>query len=104
MEDPVRHRTLVFGGCGGPACDRDPAPLANDLWAYDHRAASWSRFHAAGLPPAPRMGAHAFYDPVRDRMLLFGGRRFSSDPTPMLDGWTLTLSQDAGLEPDRGHR
>jgi hypothetical protein len=39
------------------------------------------------------MGAYAFYDPVRDRMLLFGGRRFSSDPTPMLDVWTLTLSK-----------
>jgi hypothetical protein len=38
------------------------------------------------------MGAHAVYDPVRDRMLLFGGRRWASDAQPLLDAFALTLS------------
>ncbi|HEX5044354.1 MAG TPA: hypothetical protein VFV75_15715, partial [Candidatus Polarisedimenticolaceae bacterium] len=90
--DPVRHRTLVFGGCGGPGCDQDPAPLAGDLWAYDHRSGAWSRPVVSGSPPSPRMGAHALYDPVRDRVLLFGGRRWASDATPMLDVSALALA------------
>jgi hypothetical protein len=85
MYDPVRHRTLVFGGCSGPSCDGDPR-------AYDHRTGEWSALAASGTPPSPRMGAQAFYDPIRDRMLLFGGRRSANDDTPLHDTYVLALS------------
>ncbi|HET9300947.1 MAG TPA: kelch repeat-containing protein, partial [Candidatus Polarisedimenticolaceae bacterium] len=92
MYDPVRHRTLLFGGCKGASCDQDAASMANDLWAYDDRSGAWRQLMPSGSAPSPRMGAHALYDPVRDRMLVFGGRRGASDATPLLDGWTLALS------------
>ena len=67
--DPVRDRLLVFGGYSISRGD------ANDLWALSLSGTqAWTRLSPAGTAPQVRHAAVAVYDPLRDRMLLFGGR------------------------------
>ncbi len=64
--DPVRDRLLVFGGNDGTA--------RNDLWALSLVGAPvWTEITTQGTPPSPRSNHTAVYDPVGDRMLVFGG-------------------------------
>jgi len=64
--DPVRDRMLAFGGSA------IPSPLS-DLWSLALAGTpTWSLVNAAGGPSA-RSGHTAIYDPVRDRMIVFGG-------------------------------
>jgi hypothetical protein len=75
--DPVRDRLLVLEGAyatGWPAVhalDLQPAPR-------------WSELPMDGPPPVGRIGPAVAYDPVRDRLLLFGGAGYS-------DLWALTF-------------
>ncbi len=79
--DPLRHRMLVFGG--GDYYN----PLSNRVWALSlGPSLTWSQVTATGTPPAARAGHSAIYDPVRDRMLVFGG-------ADNVFGWT-TLYND----------
>ncbi len=66
--DPVANRVLIFGG-------ESPSPyrLRNDLFAMDLGADRWSRVEPANTAPSPRYAPRAVWDPVRDRMLVFGG-------------------------------
>src|SRR5262245_14877393 len=79
--DPVRDRMVVFGGVDGTWVD--------DVWALSLAGGPvWTQLPPAGTPPGAR-GAHtAIYDPVRDRMLIFGG----ADGNGYLnDVWSLSL-------------
>jgi SdrD B-like domain/Galactose oxidase, central domain/Kelch motif len=65
--DPVRDRMVVFGGV-------DASGFRNDLWVLPlAEPTSWNELTPAGTPPSARNGTSAIYDPVRDRMLVFGG-------------------------------
>ena len=64
--DPVRNRLISFGG------QWYPSAYFNDVWAYD-LLGNWSLLSPTGSAPSTRMGHTAIYDPVRDRMLVFGG-------------------------------
>src|SRR5439155_6885991 len=77
--DPVRDRIVIFGGQG-------QSPL-NDVWALSlgTPVPQWSQLVPAGLPPSPRQGASAIYDPNRDGMIVFGGGGYSDD------AWILSL-------------
>jgi hypothetical protein len=79
--DPVRDRMVVFGG----------TYLGERLnaWGALARAGSpaWSALGPAGFPPSARYGHTAIYDPVRDRMVVFGGFDRSSRDDP----WALSL-------------
>jgi hypothetical protein len=80
--DPVRDVMLVFGG--STATGR-----VNDLWQLTLGGTpTWTAVAAGGTPPAGRSGHSAIYDPVRDRMVIFGG--YSSQPTS--DVWALSLA------------
>jgi hypothetical protein len=65
--DTKRGVTVLFGGSGVAS-----STLA-DTWELDAPAKKWT---AAGPPvsPAPRNGAHAVFDPLRARTVLYGGR------------------------------
>jgi hypothetical protein len=80
--DPVRDRMIVFGGIR-------ITTRFNDVWALSLSGTpTWSQLTPAGTPPAPRSAASAIYDPVRDRMIVFGG----SGNFNLNDLWALSLS------------
>ncbi len=82
MYDPVRDRMLVFGGYTGA--------FVNDTWQLDFTTspATWSPISAGG-PPSARNAMTAVYDPIGDRMLIFGG---FGNGTFKGDLWALRLS------------
>jgi len=81
--DPIRHRMIMFGGDDG-------SQLRRDLLTLDPAAPAWIPLAASGTPylPSPRQGANAVYDPVRDRLILFGGW----EKLYLNDVWALSLS------------
>ena len=80
--DPVRHRMLVFGGWNGSATRNDLATCAL-VDGY------WETLEPLGSPPPPRAFHSAIYDPVQDRMLVFGGW---NGTTRINDVWELVFS------------
>lgn len=85
--DAKRHRMLVFGGMDA-AYNRQ-----NAVYAMDYQAGGWncwSQLTTAGTPPTGRYGTSAIYDPVGDRMLVFGGSDTSGYPRD--DLWQLSLA------------
>lgn len=64
--DSIGHQVYLFGG-------QDDAP-ENDLWAYSISAQQWTKVAVQGdLPPA-RFGHTMIFDPVRRRVVVFGGQ------------------------------
>src|SRR5262245_8004832 len=65
--DPVRQRMVVFGGIG-------PTGSRNDVWVLPLGGPpAWTQLPVAGTPPIVRECHSAIYDPLRDRMVVFGG-------------------------------
>jgi hypothetical protein len=82
--DPVRDRMLVFGGWDGTT-----GVYRNDVWALSLSGIlQWTLIAAAGTPPSTRYQHTAVYDPVVDRMLVFGGRDTGGRRN---DTWELSL-------------
>ena len=74
-------RMIVFGGYSGTGLD--------EVWALSLAPVpTWTRLTPAGAPPSARWGHAAVYDPVRDRMIVLGGR----NTTYLGDAWALSLS------------
>src|SRR5262249_50616094 len=66
--DPVRDRMVVFGG------QAQGNLYLNDVWALSLAGTpAWTALTPTGTPPSGRTGHTAIYDPVRDRMVVFGG-------------------------------
>jgi hypothetical protein len=66
--DPARDRMVVFGGTAAGSS-------FNDVWALSFAGSpGWTQLTPAGTPPSMRYGPTAIYDPVRDRMVVFGGQ------------------------------
>ncbi len=94
--DSLNHKGFEFGG------NLLDAELG-DLWQFtitDSDHVAWQRLFLDGDVPSPRWGAATILDPVRRRMILFGGYA----GRPLNDTWELTL--DAPMHwrrlPDRG--
>jgi hypothetical protein len=87
--DPVRDRMVVFGGHGD-------FPFLNDVWALSLAGSpAWSELAPAGIPPSARDGHTASYDPVRDRMVVFG-----SSLDKLNDVWALGWAQPVSVPGD----
>lgn len=83
IHDPVRDRMLVFGGI------QDDNGLLNDVWALNLAGPSWSKINPqGGQDPPAREWTAGVYDPVGDRIVLFGGLGAG----PLGDVWALSLS------------
>lgn len=88
--DPVGHRMLVFGGFG-PSHDGGGANYQNEVWALTLSGApQWQLVATSGSPPAGRMFTSAVYDPVRNRVIVFGGHNGAS--YRLGDVWALDLA------------
>lgn len=87
--EPVRGRMVVFGGFGG-------SYLA-DVWTLGMGDdAGWEELHPLGTPPSARLGHSAIYDPIGDRMIVFGGMDASG--RFLEDIWALSLGSDPRWE------
>ncbi len=83
--DPLRDRVVAFGGSTGSAA-------LNDVWSLTLSGTpTWSQLAPSGAAPPSRYGATAIFDPIRDRMVVFGGYNPSTDQF-LNDVWALSLS------------
>ncbi len=66
--DSVRGRTMLFGGIACTGC-ATAGNVFDDLWEWD--GSSWSLIHVGG--PSARYLHGMVFDPLRSRLVLFGG-------------------------------
>ncbi len=98
--DSVGRRVYLFGGDDNSARD--------DLWFYSVGENRWTEVLASGPKPPGRSGHTLTYDPVRRRLILFGGqaRGFFSDVWAFdIDGgtWRALTADEAGPSRRYGH-
>ena len=62
--DSMRDRLLLFGGTGTQTYD--------DLWSWSPSTREWTQISLSGARPSARYGHWMFYDPVRDKVYVFG--------------------------------
>ena len=80
--DPVRDRVIVIGG--------DAGALLNDVWSLNLSGdPTWAELHPIGTPPRPRRSHTAIYDPVGDRVIVYGG--YDESLHRLGDVWALNL-------------
>ncbi len=70
IHDGPRHRMLVYGGLGASG-------YLGDTWSLDLDTGAWTQLTTTGLVPVARARHNAVYDPLRDRMVVFGGNEGS---------------------------
>jgi len=88
--DHKRHRLVTHGG------EVYPTMLA-DVWAASLNApVAWTQLTPTGTGPGARSEHAAVYDPIRDRMILFGGRKPGGWGG---DLWALDFSGTVGVSP-----
>ncbi len=77
--DSNREQTIIFGGAAGN-------DVLNDTWAYrgDWFNRNWVQIETPDAPGG-RQHAGAAFDPIRDRMILFGGQKPSEDKKSIVD-------------------
>ena len=95
IHDPVRNRLVTFAG-RDYAWAADPnvqTHYFNDVLAMSLAGSpQWSTISPPGPSPSPRSGHVTIYDPVRDRMVVFGGFNLNN---PTNDVWALSLASPA---------
>jgi hypothetical protein len=90
--DLKRDRMLTFGG----STSDDYFGVRNDVWELSLLGHPfWTNLQPAGTPPSARRSGTAIWDPIRDRMVIFGGWDSGPDSTAFLgDVWALSLFPD----------
>lgn len=87
------NEIVVFGGYGD-------APDLSDAWALPLSSGDmWIPLFPTGAKPPGRHNLTAVYDPVRDRMVIFGGQNSTAD---FNDAWELTLGDINAWSPLSG--
>jgi hypothetical protein len=88
--DAARDRVILFGGySGGP-----PNAYLSDAWELSLSTNTWSLLAPIGTPPGGREGHGALYDPIAQRMLVFGGHYEGTVRGFWNDVWELNLVDD----------
>lgn len=91
IADPVRDRLVLFGGIDGDG------NVSSDVWVKPLAGSStWTRLDINGPRPTARTAPAIVYDPVRDRMLVFGDT-YASDGGGIV--WALSLSGNPAWAP-----
>jgi len=96
--DPVRRQMIVSGGYGPPLYGP-----RRDVWALTLQGEpEWRRLSASG---PQRAGHAATYDPVEDRMIVFGGGWEDADSWDTFnDVWAFSLAGDTWRQLHAGGR
>jgi len=89
--DPVRDRMLIFGG----STSDNYYGVTNDAWELSliGDTPTWQKLDPLGPLPLARRSLTSIYDPLRDRMIIFGG--FDGIPGSdafLNDTWGLSLA------------
>jgi len=100
---PSRNQMITFGGRMENIC-------YNDVWVLNLNpgAESWIQIIPSGTPPMPRDAHSAIFDPINNRIIIFGGG--DANFIPFNDTWSLNLndtswtllSPSGSLPPPRG--
>jgi len=92
--DARRDRMIIFGGSTSDGY----YGVHNDTWALNLRAAepSWHKLTPLGTLPAARRTMTSIYDPIRDRMIIYGGWDSQGETTASFlgDAWALSLDNN----------
>ncbi len=91
--DPASNRMTIAGGFG-------PDGNMNDVWVLAHANGlggqpRWFQIEPSGAPPSPTGLRSATYDPVSNRMTVFGGWNCCSQPF-FNETWVLTYANGLG--------
>jgi hypothetical protein len=74
VADVLHHRLVLFGGLG--PYDGEVEAYSNAVWTLaTDGPSSWRLLDVQGPAPEPRAGHECVYDPVRHRLIVFGGFR-----------------------------
>jgi cysteine-rich repeat protein len=90
--DPVRRRSVLFGGGSGGQ------EVTSDTWEWDGE--TWTLLAPPTLPPR-RQGAASAWDPERDRVVIAGGRSGMQTLDDMWEWDGVTWTQVATTLPAR---
>src|SRR3989442_13563877 len=83
--DAARDRMLVYGGF-------EAAEVSDRVWALDLASAAWTGATPEGVSPGHRVCSAVIYDPVRDRVVVWGGLEFFGNAGyGRNDSWILPL-------------
>jgi uncharacterized protein (TIGR03437 family) len=98
--DAPGRRLLLFGG-------QDSGPR-NDLWSFSVDTQQWAELNPAGSRPPARFGHTTIFDPVRRRLIVFGGQAggFFSDVWSYDiagNSWQQLAGDNAGPSKRYGH-
>ena len=99
--DLLRDRMVVFGGSTATG-------VTNDVWALSLSGPpAWTALSPTGTAPSARSGHSGIYDPIRDRMVVFGGGSTSDVWALSLAGtpsWTTLATAGTAPSPRYDHR
>ena len=85
--DPVRNRVIRYGGLNGASMS------SAEIWALNlDEPRSWTQIIPAGSGPRSRDQHAAIYDPVGDRMIIYGGSWDNGVSNRLGDVWSLSLA------------
>jgi len=92
--DARRDRMIIFGG----STSDDYFGVQNDTWALNLRGnqPTWHQLNPSGALPSARRNLTSIYDPVRDRMIIYGGWDSGGESTAdfLGDAWALALDSN----------
>jgi N-acetylneuraminic acid mutarotase len=85
--DPEYRKIIMFGGY------RESVFNFDDTWVYDYSINLWTELHPT-IRPSARYGAKMVYDPINQRIILFGGR----NTTILDDTWVYYYGNNTWME------